>query len=369
MFFIRRERQQRYGNVANTDTSDSEHEASNDAHAVFYQTLHKIQSQQRISPVNTWTWIWIRATPILATASWLGTLVLLLFAWIFEDEMIRYPISNVAIPSVSEVVSYHKTITLFGAISTGVFLIQSLEQERFLRFKRVLVEAREERWLWISVGLLDCILGACASVALMLIPIFDSMEFPRLHKLFKASFFVFIALCGLLNCVEVEHLWHEHPDRHDLRAGTFLKYNFLWLFISCGTTSQLLYGFCHSSRIDVEYQLCYRTTTASSILEWTSCLSLTGFLATLALDVWPISRAIPVHPRFSASSQGLSHVHHEHSDGEDRIEIPKGVEVRRLPMMSRPGIVGYGNGWTDRKEKGEEEDHEFAWYEMRVLQQ
>jgi hypothetical protein len=74
-------------------------------------------------------------------------------------------------PSVSDVVAHHPLITMYGAISAGVFLVQSLEQERFLRYKRVLVEATEERWLWISVGILDCILGLCGSIALILLPI------------------------------------------------------------------------------------------------------------------------------------------------------------------------------------------------------
>jgi len=34
-------------------------------------------------------------------------------------------------------------------------------------------------------------------------------EFPQLHQIVKSSFFVFIALSGFLNTVEVEHLWHE----------------------------------------------------------------------------------------------------------------------------------------------------------------
>lgn len=34
-------------------------------------------------------------------------------------------------------------------------------------------------------------------------------EFPQLHQVVKSSFFVFIALSGFLNTVEVEHLWHE----------------------------------------------------------------------------------------------------------------------------------------------------------------
>lgn len=84
-------------------------------------------------------------------------------------------------------------------------------------------------------------------------------------------------------------------------------------------------------------------TAASIVLEWVICLALSGFLSTLALDVWPISRHLPVHPRFSATSKGLSHVHHG-KEAHEKVEIPPGFEIRRLPMMTRTGVVGYGNG-------------------------
>ncbi|GAA5900048.1 uncharacterized protein JCM6883_006075 [Sporobolomyces salmoneus] len=360
MFFIHRhEKQQRYGSIASSDSDDSETEkpSSNDPHAAFIKTLRKIQAQQQQTAVNTWTCWCIRAAPILATASWTVTLILLLLMWIFGDGMKGYNPSSAAVPFVSEVIVHHTSITLFGTVATAVFLIQSLEQERFLRFKRVLPEAKEERWLWVTVGLLDCLLGFCGSVALFLLPIFNEREYPDLFKTFRATFFICIALSGLLNTAEVDHLWHEHPDRNDLRAGAFLKYNFLWLFISCGVTSRILYGFCHSALIDVDCEQCYRVTTASAILEWVSCFSLSGWFSSLALDVWPLARHTVIHPRFSASSQGLSHVHHEHTDGEDEIEIPDEFLIRRLPMMTRPRVVGYGNGWTDKRD-GEEEEQE-----------
>ena len=62
-------------------------------------------------------------------------------------------------------------LTGYGNIATAVLLLQSLEQERFLRYKRVLIEATEERWLWTTVGLLDCFLGALGATALFLMPI------------------------------------------------------------------------------------------------------------------------------------------------------------------------------------------------------
>ncbi|GAA5942644.1 Pml1p [Sporobolomyces koalae] len=150
------------------------------------------------------------------------------------------------------------------------------------------------------------------------------IDSPNLHKILKACFFVSLSLVGLLSTAEVEHLWHEHPDRYDLKAGTFLKYTFTGLFMGCGVTSQMLYQPCAALfGQPSEFATCYRLNTASAILEWGSCFALSGFMATLALDVWPLSRHVPVHPRFSATSQGLSHVH----DQDDKIEIPASIEA------------------------------------------
>ncbi|GAA5847126.1 hypothetical protein JCM3766R1_001718 [Sporobolomyces carnicolor] len=399
MFSIRHQnRERRYGTVANSDLSDAS-SLEDDPHGRFVDALARIRRQRQEATINTFTCWCIRAAPILATATWTGTLIVLLSICLFVDADGGAFRGDSAFPPLSDVVARHVSVTLFGTISTAVFLMQSLEQERFLRYRRVLVEATEDRWLWISVGLLDCVLGAAGSVALFLLPLFNPVEFPTFFKILRATFFTCIAASGLLNTAEVEHLWHEHPDRHDLRTGAFLKYTFLWLFITCGTSSHLLYGFCHAALLDVDRRVCYRVTTASAILEWISCFSLSGFFATLALDVWPISRHLPVHPRFSASSQGLTHVHHKYDDVDDdrgklegdddnevkvgsdrRVEIPRGVVVKRLPTTTTstrlPSVrVGYGNGWTDRNddvvdevvdnERGKAVDEpEFAWYEL-----
>jgi len=177
MFFIPRPRP-RYGTIAANDSGDSEEEkqpiaptVSGQDHQTFIETLKRIQEHQQPAEVNRLTCWCIRLFPILATLSWTVTWLFLLFAWIFVDRLDRYSSTIAAVPSLSEVMIEHTTITLFGNIATAVLLLQSLEQERFLRYKRVLIEATEERWLWTTVGLLDCFLGALGATALFLMPI------------------------------------------------------------------------------------------------------------------------------------------------------------------------------------------------------
>lgn len=178
MFFIPRSKP-RYGTVAASDSDSTDDEKQRTGgtrepapdHSTFIETLRRIQDQKQTAEVNRLTCWFIRIFPILATLSWTLTWLFLLFAWIFVDRLNLYSSTVAAIPSLSEVMSEHTSISLFGNIATAGFLLQSLEQERFLRYKRVLIEATEERWLWITVGLLDCFLGAIGATALFLMPI------------------------------------------------------------------------------------------------------------------------------------------------------------------------------------------------------
>lgn len=198
MFSIRHQnRERRYGTVANSDLSDAS-SLEDDPHGRFVDALARIRRQRQEATINTFTCWCIRAAPILATATWTGTLIVVSKTFSEDGGSGRLSLTRVsspcrfeqllsiclfvdadggafrgdsAFPPLSDVVARHVSVTLFGTISTAVFLMQSLEQERFLRYRRVLVEATEDRWLWISVGLLDCVLGAAGSVALFLLPL------------------------------------------------------------------------------------------------------------------------------------------------------------------------------------------------------
>ncbi|GAA5953438.1 hypothetical protein JCM21900_005664 [Sporobolomyces salmonicolor] len=217
-------------------------------------------------------------------------------------------------------------------------------------------EATEERLLWVAVGTLDVLVAVLGGVALVLLAVFDAFNFPKEHNLAMTSFIVCVALSGLLDTSEVEHLWHEHPDRHDLRDGTVLK----WIFLSISTVSGIcfwvLYALCDGDAAKDPYPRCYRITSASAILEWVACFGCAAYLGTLALDVWPASRHRTAHPRFFADAPGLAGVWH----GATPVSSPPDIQARRLTRDASGaggacGVeaagkeYGYGNGWTEGK--------------------
>ncbi|GAA5824879.1 hypothetical protein JCM11251_005377 [Rhodosporidiobolus azoricus] len=238
--------------------------------------------------------VWlIRTFPILATVSWLGTLISLFFLWLFSDHKQRYPPSLGGMPYLSDVGARHKTVFFVGNTCTAVCFVVTLFEERLLRARRVMVEATEEKHLWVSIGVLDVFLGLVAGISLVLLAVFDPTGWEKEHCVLFTIFVTCITLSGLLQTLEVEHLWHEHPDRHDLRDGTILKWSFLLFSSACGIAFAILYATCDGDATTEPFEQCYRITTAAALLQWSSALGLSLYFSTLILDLWPLHRHHP----------------------------------------------------------------------------
>lgn len=136
----------------------------------------------------------VRLFPIAATVSWvrealvahkfnltlfsracsarptqLFTLLLLLFAWWHLDSAAKYKWYLGGMPYISDVGAVHKSFFRWGCASTAVFYALSLWTERWLRSRRILVEATEERMLWVRVGVWDVTVGTAGAAALVLL--------------------------------------------------------------------------------------------------------------------------------------------------------------------------------------------------------
>ncbi|GAA5948637.1 hypothetical protein JCM3775_004160, partial [Rhodotorula graminis] len=209
-------------------------------------------------PAVKWlTTTFIRCIPVLATLSWLGTLLALLGLWTFQDGRARLA-SDGSLSSIASIGASHRLTFLFGAISTAVFYSLSLVTERFLRTTRVLTEVTDERYLWVAVGCADVLVGVLASASLVLLAVFDTVEFPHEHDILLIAFFVCVIVSGLLQMTEVERLWHEHPDRDDLREGAFLKAVLLAVVAASGLGFWVLSTLCGGDATAVPYRRCYR---------------------------------------------------------------------------------------------------------------
>jgi len=187
----------------------------------------------------------------------------------------------------------------------------TLLTERVLRTLRVLTEAREERALWVAVGCADVLFGVGASASLILLAIFDALEFPHEHNLLLVRLDAFVPAAGsrlthqriwrtlpalflplrahqrrptndrgrtsLARAVRplrsaspvrrpslfTEHVTSRSPDRHDLRAGGLLKSVFLGFAAVSGLAYALLETLCGGDATAVPYERCYRLTSCA----------------------------------------------------------------------------------------------------------
>ncbi|GAA5953436.1 hypothetical protein JCM21900_005663 [Sporobolomyces salmonicolor] len=91
----------------------------------FAVALQQLQDQNP-PPINWATCILIRSFLIVATLSWLATLLTLLFIWIFHDHMDRYKWYLGSMPYLADCGATHTTIFLIGNIITAVAFVMSL---------------------------------------------------------------------------------------------------------------------------------------------------------------------------------------------------------------------------------------------------
>ncbi|GAA5984536.1 hypothetical protein JCM10908_003389 [Rhodotorula pacifica] len=293
-------------------------------------------------PVSRTSTVIIRALPTLATASWLTTLTALLVSWAVEGHQV-YSSTSGAVPYLSDVAYHHRSIFLAGCCATASFYVSSLSTERSLRATRILPEVTTDRKLWHMVGVADVFTGGCAAMALVAMSVYDIVHAPNAHIGFAICFIVFLDLSGLLQTVEVSHLWHEHPDRHDLRDGCLLKWLIMAIASACGIAFAALHYRCGGDAFAEPVESCYRTITAAAILQWIACYGWGAYLSTLIIDLWPVHRhTVRALPPMQADARGGIHGVWLPS-GTARSSAPYGyqpipphMEVERYPPAQGP---------------------------------
>ncbi|GAA5995473.1 uncharacterized protein JCM10292_005195 [Rhodotorula paludigena] len=382
-------REQRYGRVGADSLrllSESEPEVALPSALPPEGYLSPVDLQRTLDShepptVGTFTRWALRLVPVLATLSWLGTLLALLLLWIFADGRARFDPSLGAVPFVSHIGARHQTVFLLGSIATATFYALSLVAERLLRHCRVLTEATEERLLWVAIGYVDVFVGLGAGLALVSTALLRAEDYPVEHAIAFIAFIAGISLSALLQTSEVEHLWHEHPDRHDLLEGTALKWICIAVSCAAGVAFCLMTASCGGDARTLPWPKCYRLMTASAILEWTACFGIAFYFSTLILDLWlPHRHALRAsNPPIWADRTGVRGVllaSSSHTQAQtqtqtqtqtQRVHLPVGWAlhrpkegrarlVRRAPAkgaVDHPGWDEDGRDWSD-----------FAWFEM-----
>lgn len=212
--------------------------------------------------------------PIISGLIWLGTLLGLFLHWVIDTDMRHYPSMSVhaTIPFISNIGAHElKPLFITGCVLTTITLDISFGADRWLRHKGRLVPniTRTEKVLK-GITIFFAVVG---TVGLILLSIFDTARYKRLHNTFLALFIGGYMLSAIFICWEYQRLRKNHREHRILRISFLLKLFFILLEL----------GLC------IAFGTCSRTKNrnAAAVLEWVISVVFSFYIFSFAVDLWP----------------------------------------------------------------------------------
>lgn len=143
----------------------------------------------------------------------------------------------------------------------------TLLSERWLRHIRRIpgsLHKRETRFDIVSV-----VFGILGGVALLLLSIFDAVNYTNVHWSMTAIFVCAVAISALFQTLETMSLERDHVDRAHLRRAAILKLTIVVLALSGAIAFGATYGVCAGASNDVAPSArCNVIQSTAASLEW-----------------------------------------------------------------------------------------------------
>ncbi|KAK5654831.1 hypothetical protein OQA88_6867 [Cercophora sp. LCS_1] len=262
--------------------------------------------------------------PIVAGVVWLGTLLGLLLYWIVDTKRVHYdsmsPQQHIAY--ISDVgASTLKPLFVTGCVITTILLDISFGADRWLRHKGRLVPntTRGEKVL----SALTIVFAVIGTVGLILLSVFDTARYPRLHNVFLLFFIAGYILSAIFICWEYQRLGIRYREHRVLRISFWIKLSFVIIeillaiaFIACTFTKRYNPG---------------------AVLEWIIAFIFSAYVFSFYVDLYPAVKtknmaemAKGKQPRYSPPGGS--------STGTGDLEEAR-IEGDALPMSESRGPV------------------------------
>ena len=201
---------------------------------------------------------------IVASLVWLATIATLFGLWA-RDHFIRYEYDDGDVAYISNVGARHKPQFIVGTALTGTLYVITLiltkrtfDLETRRRFKR-------------SVSILSIVFGVISGASLLLLAVFDSVNYKGAHYTFTGLFTVFTLLSAISTIV-------YRFSRNETNLAVLLRVLFVALIIPMAVTFVVL---SLIKRPPSDTQL--KSVAASH--EWTIAILFVVYLALFALDL------------------------------------------------------------------------------------
>ncbi|PNS17762.1 Protein sfk1 [Sphaceloma murrayae] len=227
--------------------------------------------------------------PILSAVVWTGTLLGLLIYWLATGRPQYSSMQSFqTIAYISDVgAQLLKPLFIAGSAVTVVSFDLVFIQEQWLRHRGRLAPSTSKS---------EKVLSALASVAsiigaagLILLSIFDTVNYPRLHQAFLVVFIGGYLLTAIFVCAQYQRLGMHQRQYRILRASFWMKLFWVLLFVGLA----IAFGVTQRRRM-------YNT---AAILEWIIGFLFAIFVASFAIDFLPAVRSHHAGQRFPTISQ------------------------------------------------------------------
>lgn len=222
--------------------------------------------------------------PIVTFCLWITCIVGLLGLW-RADGFPQYVPGNATVVFISDVGAEHKTFfIIFASLSAAFYMITTL-LERHLRHQRIIPgSTRKRQTVLDSFSVAFAIIGA---IALILLSIFDDINYSRVHWSMTVVFVAGVAISVLLQTLQIFSLSKSHDDElYHLRAMAIVKSVILGIALCVLVAFIGTYAACDGDVQDGNSQ-CNRVVSAAGVCEWAMAFLLSFFFLTYVVDFLP----------------------------------------------------------------------------------
>ncbi|KAI9800597.1 MAG: hypothetical protein M1833_003255 [Piccolia ochrophora] len=214
--------------------------------------------------------------PLTSACVWLAMLLALFIVWIVQGSP-HYPSMTPTqrIAYISDIGAQGlKPLFIAGCTLTTIFLDLSFLAERWLRHRgRLAKNTTRTQKVLVAMSIIFAIIG---TIGLILLSVFDTLRYPRLHRVFLLLFMLGYIVSAVFTCAEYQRLGKDYRQHRVLRLSFWIK--LVFILVEFGLV--IGYGVC----------LYQDQPQPGAVIEWIIALIFTFYVLSFIVDLYPASR-------------------------------------------------------------------------------
>ncbi|KAI9031081.1 Frag1/DRAM/Sfk1 family-domain-containing protein [Hyaloraphidium curvatum] len=238
--------------------------------------------------------------PLVAALCWYSLIFSLLGLWASSGAP-RYKVADATVAFISDVGSVYKGLFIGLGTTTAVLFVFTLVELYFLRRRSKHVPGDVTTAQKVNAAL-TIIFATAGAAFLILLTIYDTVNYNSLHWSFTLAFIVCLSLSALFNALEVRGLHHRSLIVVSPLPGRLIFSNCpptdaagiveTPAFTACTITMIGLMVPCGVGANAQPSPRCNTLDSAAAVLEWLVALLIGGYLLTFVVDMWPATYAV-----------------------------------------------------------------------------